>query len=244
MNVNSYYEHQARARGVRTADDVQANLALVRRLYRHILSPWLPDPFDVAIYEVACGPGIFLSWLRECGYTQAIGTDLADVQVRIAKEAGLSVRCCNSIEDLQTKDDGAFDTIVAIDFLEHLPKDVMIEFFCIATRKLKPGGSLILRGPNGASPFVGMNLFNDITHYWAYTPVALRALLQMCGFSNVVFNEEGPAKIQRLRWLKQLPMLIAKRFVSSLARAAIGEAVPYLEPSIWVCARTAERNRG
>jgi hypothetical protein len=116
-----------------------------------------------------------------------------------------------------------------------LPKEALLEFLALAARKLKPGGCLILRGPNGDSPLVGRNLYNDITHVWAYTTIALRALLQMSGFERVAFADECEASVQRQRWLKVPLMRLTRALVRGLIRAAVREHVQWLSPSIYVC---------
>jgi SAM-dependent methyltransferase len=122
-------------------------------------------------------------------HTNAAGSDSSDCQIELARAAGLSVRLADSIDEISKAPALTWDCLIAIDFIEHLPKDGLIAFLAQAHRVLKPGGCLILRAPNGDSPFVGRNLFNDITHYWAYTSVAIEALLKMAGFQRVEFAD-------------------------------------------------------
>ena len=95
---------------------------------------------------------------------------------------------------------------------------------------------MILRAPNGDSPFAGRNLFNDITHVWAYTSIATRALLQMAGFGRVEFADESSAMIERHRWLKVPLMKCSQALLRFLIRAATRENIKYLSPSIYVAA--------
>ena len=89
---------------------------------------------------------------------------------------------------------------------------------------------------NGDSPFAGRNLFNDITHVWAYTSIATRALLQMAGFGRVEFADESSAMIERHRWLKVPLMKCSQALLRFLIRAATRENIKYLSPSIYVAA--------
>ena len=83
---------------------------------------------------------------------------------------------------------------------------------------------------------MGRNLFNDITHYWAYTTVATRALLQMSGFFRVEFVDESAAMLQRWRWFKLPLMHLAQKLIRVLIRAATREEIRCLSHSIYIAA--------
>jgi cyclopropane fatty-acyl-phospholipid synthase-like methyltransferase len=128
-----------------------------------------------------------------------------------------------------------FATIIAIDLAEHLSRDDFMELLHLANAALLPGGRMILRLPNGDSPFVGMNLFNDITHVWTYTPNALNSLAQMHGFSATRFADEGAEAMRDHRWLK-VPVAKAVRFFLSTAiRLVTRENVRLWSPNLWAC---------
>jgi SAM-dependent methyltransferase len=236
MHGAAYYTYQATARGLNTSADVDALTALMAPTYQRLLTSWLPPQRDALIYEIACGPGVMLRYLRQQGYTHASGSDSAECQTVLARSAGLAVIQADSLEELKRHPAENWDCLIAIDFIEHLRKDVLIEFLAQCHRTLKPGGSLILRAPNGDSPFVGRNLFNDITHVWAYTSIATRALLGMAGFQRVEFADESVASVRRHRWLKVPLMRLSQAILRRLIHAATREDVRWLHPSIYLCA--------
>src|SRR5205814_282346 len=119
----------------------------------------------------------------------------------------------------------SLDCIIAIDFIEHLARDEVIEFLAQSNRALNAGGSLILRMPNGDSPLVGRNLYNDITHVWAYTCVAMDALLRMARYETVEFRDESVASIEGARWVKIPLMLVARSIVRLGIRAATAQDI-------------------
>jgi SAM-dependent methyltransferase len=233
----AYYNYQAEARGLKTEADVELLTKQMSAVYSKFLPMWLPRDRNAAIYEVACGPGIMLRYLTRTGYNNTSGSDSSLCQVELARAAGLNVVQADSLSELEKHPDVSCDCIIGIDFIEHLPKDALIEFFLLASKKLKPGGSLILRAPNGDSPFVGRNLFNDITHVWAYTTTATRALLQMAGFRQIEFADESLAMLQRHAPVKRLLMKCAQRLLRTLIRGATREDIHYLNPSIYIRAR-------
>jgi len=235
MNLSAYYLYQAKARGLNSVGDVMKIVAMNTVLYDQIVLPWLPQSRDAAIYEAACGPGIFLHWLRKRGYSNAVGSDSSEVQVLLANEGGLRITLADSIADLQKYPANSFDCLVALDFYEHLPKEILLDFLYEAERVLRVGGRLILRGPNGDSPVVGRALYNDITHYWPLTTTAFNALMMMVGFSRTEFKDETLAGIQKRRWLKVPLAWMAQQAYRTLIRLATREDIKCLSSSMFLC---------
>ena len=236
MNRHAYYDYQAEARGLKTPADVEELTTSMSPVYQRILPRWLPADRNAAIYEIACGPGIMLRYLKRHGYSNISGSDFSLCQIDLAKAAGLSVIRADSIHELESHTDSKWDCLIAIDFIEHLPKDVLLSFLGLAFRKLKPDGSLILRTPNGDSPFVGRHLFCDITHVWGYTTVAARALLEIAGFRKIDFLDESIPSLQVHRWLKAPVMKISQTLLRLLIRAATKENIRFFSPSIYIVA--------
>lgn len=234
--LESYYGYQAIARGLTSSQDVERLSDVMSICYDRLLTPWLPSNREAEIYEVACGPGVMLRYLRRRGYTRLAGSDSSQSQIELARAVGLPVIFGDSIEDLRTYPAERWDRLIGIDFIEHLPKDVLVAFLGESYRTLRKNGCLILRAPNGDSPFVGRNLFNDITHYWAYTSVATEALLKMAGFGRVEFVDESVASIQKHRWIKAPLMRCSQVVLRFLIQSATREHIEYLGSSIFVAA--------
>lgn len=234
MKSNDYYLHQTQARGLTSKNDVEALCRAMSPVWERILIKWLPQSLDSVIYEAGCGAGVMMLFLKRLGYKNISGTDISQSQVELANASGLPARLGSSIEDLKNTPENSIDCIIAIDFIEHLNKDDAIEFLNISNTRLKTGGCLILRMPNGDSPLVGRNLFNDITHQWAYTTVSINALLKIAGFRKTVFADESTASIQKHRWIKVPIMKIAQSMLRLIIRSATREQIYYLSPSIFV----------
>lgn len=210
MSTNEYYIHQSKARGIYSETDIEALVADLAPVYSRVLRDWLPADRKAYIYEAACGPGILIRWLKKQGYSNITATDRSAPEIALAQRTGLEVLTADSIEDLTKRAEASFDCVIAIDFIEHLPRDSMLDFLRSCHRVLKQDGSLILRAPNGDSPVVGRNLFNDITHVWAYTTIALRALAQIAGFGKIEFVDDTVASVRNPRWLKVPLMRVAQ----------------------------------
>ncbi len=235
VNHLDYYKFQARARGVHSLDEVRRMAGEKSHVYERIVRPWLPENMALPLAEIACGHGSFLHWLKRRGYSSVTGVDSSPEQIELARQVGATVELSDANLWLARQPQNHFSSIVAIDLVEHLSKDDFMELLRLAEGVLSPGGSLILRLPNGDSPFVGMNLFNDITHVWTYTPNALNSLSQMLGYSGSRFADEGADAIRDHRWLKVPVAKGGGLLLRALVRVITRENIQFLSPHLWAC---------
>ena len=233
MNHLAYYQFQAEARGVRSLDDVRRCAFEKAHLYDQLVQRWLPADARLPIAELACGHGSFLHWLKAKNFSKVSGVDSSAEQVALAKQVGAGVAQDDVNRWLARQPKNHFAALVAIDLVEHLPKDDFMELLQLAHAALAPSGSLILRLPNGDSPFVGMNLFNDITHVWTYTPNCLNSLAEMHGFARTEFADEGADAIRDHRWLKVPLAKFSAGVLRGLIKAATREQSTHLSPNLW-----------
>jgi cyclopropane fatty-acyl-phospholipid synthase-like methyltransferase len=232
MSHLAFYDYQATARGIRTVADVKRNASEKAYLYDRIVAPRLSADKQRRIVELACGHGAFLCWLRERGYSNVEGVDASIEQIRFAEQVAVAHQAeVNGW--LAAQQPSSCAVLVAVDLIEHMPKDAFMEFLANAYRVLEAQGTLILRYPNGDSPIVGRNLFNDITHVWTYTPVCLKALAAMHGFRGVDFVDESHSAIRDQRWLKVPLCRMACRLLKAVFRAATRETIEYWSPHLW-----------
>jgi cyclopropane fatty-acyl-phospholipid synthase-like methyltransferase len=235
MGYLDYYRYQAIARGIRTLEDVRRDAETKAYLYDRIVLPWLPVEKSSRIAEIACGHGSFLWWLKQRQYLNVAGIDSSPEQIALARQTGATVQEMDVAKWLVNQAEASIQAVVGIDLIEHISKDEFMDLLRACHHVLGTHGRLILRYPNGDSPLVGRNLFNDITHVWTYTTNCLQSLAGMHGFSGVRFVDESEAAIRDNRWLK-VPLCklstVALRF---LFRAATKEKVGYWSPYIRAC---------
>ena len=233
MGYLDYYSYQAQARGVHGLADVQRAAREKSYVYDRIVLRWLPADRCARIAELACGHGSFLAWLHERQYRELTGVDSSFEQIQLAQQTGAAVCQMDANQWLAGQRDASQQAIVAIDLIEHISRDDFMELLCGAHRVLAPGGRLILRYPNGDSPLVGRNLFNDITHIWTYTTNCVETLGRMHGFLRFHFKDESSAAIRDARWLKVPLCKLSTAVLGLLFRAATKEEVSYWSPNIW-----------
>lgn len=94
-----------------------------------------------------------------------------------AREQGFA--CYSSANEVQ---DSEFDLIVMFDVLEHIPETEISAFLEGLSRKLIADGKIILRTPNGGSPFGLNNQYGDSTHMAVITRNKMQFLVSRLDF--------------------------------------------------------------
>ncbi len=150
------------------------------------LLPCYPPPGPAGrVLDVGCGSGERMRRLEAAGW-ECIGIDASESAVNSGREKGLDVRLAEATA-LPFPDD-SFDAVLMSHSIEHCqdPRRAVRE----AARVLKPGGSLTITTPNGASPVA--QLFGAMwvnwdapRHYLVFSSSSLRNLLIEEGFDVI-----------------------------------------------------------
>ena len=160
------------------------------------------------ILEVGAGTGSNLALLQRYGQVDAIEPDdearaLASARSGIAVKGGL-------LPDGVALEDGAYDLIVLLDVLEHIPDDRAALGGLAA--KLAPGGRLLMTVP--AAPWLWSA--HDVAHHHhrRYTDRSLQAVVQDSGF-----------RVRHLTHFNTLlmPLVVAARAVGRLTGSKRGD---------------------
>jgi hypothetical protein len=238
MTANSFYTRQSEARKINGPDDVERLSHESDIVFSRIISPFLPTNKSTCIYEAATGPGILQFWLRKQGFTNREGSDFSAKEASLAQQVSPTIRHADSISDLTERfREESLQTIIALDFYEHIERENFIRFLKIVHSRLSSGGWLVLRGPNADSPLVGLNLYNDVTHIWAYTTTCLRVLCRLEGFQEVRFCDDAiPGLHHGAAWKKPL-MRLAQMILTQLVWMASRQRVQFWGSSIYLFAR-------
>ncbi len=143
-------------------------------LWDRVFSRWIHP--DDTVLDVGAG---YCEFINASIARRRIAVDLNPDTARLAAP-GVEVHT-TSATDLGFLADGEVDVVFTSNFLEHMPgKDVVTEIVKGIHRVLKPGGTLIVMGPN-------IRFLADV--YWDYydhhVPLSDRSvceLLALCGF--------------------------------------------------------------
>jgi SAM-dependent methyltransferase len=148
-------------------------------------------PKSAKILELGCGPGYFLEYMRNRGYSDSRGIDISEEQVALAREKRLAAEVDDVFAALDAAA-GALDAVVGIDLLEHFSKDEGLRLCDAIRRGLRPGGRVIFRTPNGSALLAGPIVYGDLTHMAIYNESSLGQLLAFAGYERISFHETGP----------------------------------------------------
>jgi cyclopropane fatty-acyl-phospholipid synthase-like methyltransferase len=165
----------------------------VRAYFDQHLARYLPRDPGAAILDVGCGFGGLLMYLRDRGYVNLAGVDSSPEQVSMAERLGLRNVSLGMASEYLDERRQQFDLIFAIDVLEHLERDELMQLLDCVHAALRPGGRFVLQVPNGASPFTGRLRYEDLTHERAFTARSITQVLGACGFTRTVVQPVRPA---------------------------------------------------
>jgi len=238
IDGSTYYNNQSQARGIKGISDVRRMAAESAHIYDRILLAQLPSNRDCMIYEAATGPGLLQAWLQNHCFSNLHGSDFSEKEATLAGQITPRIVYGDSVADLANRfSECTFDAIIALDFYEHISRERFRDFLRIASSRLKPSGVLVLRGPNADSPLVGLNLYNDITHVWAYTTTCLRVLCRLEGFQDVRFCDDAiPGLYHGAAWKTPL-MRLAQMILTQLVWMASRQRVQFWGSSLYIFAR-------
>ena len=112
------------------------------------------------ILEVGFGNGCFFGYARQQGWN-ITGLEVNERLIECGQKNGFDTRAADELRNLP---DDSFDLIVAFDVFEHISPIDILEYFKTLRTKLKIGGIILARYPNGDSPLGLHNQNSDITH--------------------------------------------------------------------------------
>ena len=162
----------------------QCSNQAAKYLFWHVHRALPNMPANANVLEVGFGNGQFLAFCRSHGLA-VTGVEVNKQLVNRARSSGY--RAAESVE--QTLDVGPFDLIVAFDVLEHLDASAVGSFFGSLQTSLAEGGCLLVRVPNGDSPFGRRHQHGDLTHVSTFGEFKIRQLAQMWNLLVVAVGE-------------------------------------------------------
>ncbi len=144
------------------------------------------------VLDVGCGRGEILELFTE-NKIKASGVDLNGEAVKECQGKGLHVVEDDALSYLKSLPDGSLGGLTAIQFVEHLPVNVMTDFFKLAYEKLEVGATIAAETINAACLTTFCSAFYlDLSHNKPIHPLALQFLLERIGFENVRIEYLNP----------------------------------------------------
>lgn len=182
--------------------DTPEHVARLTDYYQTLLLSHLPSRKDAAILDVGCGMGYCLHALRQAGYSNLTGIDLDAGQIESCRKKGLTIHLVDDSVGFLDERKTAFDLVIALDVIEHVPVDAQMSFTRAIGSAIRPGGKLICTVPNANSIIAGRYRYIDWTHTCSFTEHSLDFLLHHGGFASIVIEElEKIPQAPKLWWL-------------------------------------------
>ncbi len=189
--------------------DPQPSISVAGAAYSKLFGRWLPASKNASILDFGAGIGLGVRWLRDLGYSNAVGVDCSSEQCQMAYAlCGVEVWRINDGMSYLQQHSAGFDCILMTDVIEHLPKPQLFAYLQAMRAALRPGGRLILKTDNGASPIGAYQYRMDSTHEYCFTERSLYQVLAATGFQEIEIRGEPyalgrrPSALGRalLRW--------------------------------------------
>lgn len=183
---------------------------------------------DRDFFEIGFGPGALIAWAREQG-ARVKGSELNAESLAAAAAAGIEV-VGTDFEDTGELGEGTLDIVAAYDVFEHLDAPTLKAKLAAIDRALRPGGMLILRYPNGQSPFGLPSQHGDVTHLQALSEMKVAQL--GAGTALRTKSYRGAAFVAHPRILHRVAVWVRNRLRRTIIRIiqfAIATDIP-LEP--------------
>lgn len=145
---------------------------------------FFPEDKSGSILDIGVGNGRTLSALKELGYTNCLGIDIAEDLVKEAIKKGLK---CQYIEDTNAFLDSnkrKYAFIFLSHVIEHIPKQEAVVFLEKVRQSLEKNGTLVIVTPSVQNIFY-VGPFWDFTHLNFFTERSLYQLCEASGFKNI-----------------------------------------------------------
>ncbi len=151
------------------------------------------------VLEIGFGSGSFLAWAKDSG-ANITGIEIGKKSCEAAKKAGVELLPAD-FENVAAMHTEQFDVIVAFDVFEHFTLNEIQMRIKAAAMMLRAGGFLILRFPNGQSPFGLAPQNADITHREALSKEKMEQICHGTSFKIIRYDGSyrvrGPIGIKR-----------------------------------------------
>ncbi len=142
------------------------------------------------VLEIGFGNGNFLGWVKSIG-GEAYGIESDPILADRARLFLGAEQVLSGLEDDRTaRLQGTITHVVAFDVIEHMSLDDLSSMLSGARKLLAPKGKMILRFPNGDSPFGRMIQHGDPTHITTLGSRKLAYLARRAALDVVVIR--GP----------------------------------------------------
>lgn len=166
-------------------DEFRGSEGLIKERVAGYLADVEPLRGTGMVLDVGCGRGDWLEVLQEAGI-DAYGVEVSTGYAEHWKLAELDVRVVDVAEHLRSLEPASLAAVTALQVVEHLRTDELLELLERSYEALRPGGLLVLETPNPENLTVGaFTFYLDPTHDRPIPAGLLAFLVGSQGFEDV-----------------------------------------------------------
>jgi len=176
-------------------DVLQESLRATELAIQEQLSPYV-ELFRgrSSVVDLGCGRGEFLTLLKE-REINAYGVDSDHTACEMARGKCLRIVEDDLFEHLQQLPDRSLDGVFSARVIEYLPRHMQLELISLCSKKLKPGGLIVIETTNPESTTgFGRTAYLDPTHLRAVPPEMLKSALESNSFQDVTICVLAPVE--------------------------------------------------
>ena len=146
---------------------------------------WLPRDRSAKILDLGCGYGGIVYWLQSLGYTNTEGVDINREYIDTGVGLGIkNLHHGDAVSFLRDKKE-FYDVILLVDVLGFLMREEVPEVLRSVVGALKPGGAIIVRSANVASPMAGRIIHGYLKEDVHFSEHSLKEILRRSGIKTV-----------------------------------------------------------
>ena len=192
------------------------------------------------VLEIGFGSGGFLAWAQAKG-ARVAGTEINTKLCEAARERGIPL-LPPEIETVASEYGERFDTIAAFDVFEHFELEEIATRLRAFEALLRPQGHVILRFPNGQSPFGLAPQNADPTHKTALSLAKLEPLILRLSFEVVRYGPayRTPGRGLVVRVVRKIRYLLRDR-LAGILNLVYAQAIPW-DPVVTLVLRKSNKS--
>jgi len=166
------------------------------------------------VLEIGFGNGAFLDFSKSVGWNISGVELIPDLVDRAVQN---KYKAFQGVDEIPAQN--KYDLIVAFDVLEHIESNQILNFFEKIKIFLHPDSILIIRVPNGSSPFGLSNQHGDITHHSIITDSKMDYWVNCVNLEinykgrDIYLIHNGKKIKVPIRMLKRILQLLIERLV-------------------------------
>jgi 2-polyprenyl-3-methyl-5-hydroxy-6-metoxy-1,4-benzoquinol methylase len=149
---------------------------------------FFPIDTNSLVVDIGIGRGEMLTSTKNWGYVNSLGVDISKSTVDFCKSLNLNCIYVEDSNEWLLNNANKCSILTLLDVLEHIPRELIIDFLKSLKNALSFDGKLIIQVPNMQANHSNLHMYQDITHQVGFTEHSLRQVLSAAGLEVITFD--------------------------------------------------------